>query len=326
MKWNAFELIAPALEKTKQRVFPFNFGEWLKLGVSAAISGNLSGNFNFFNFGGGNHSIDKEKISSNITGAASGLKENSGIIGALIAVLVLFMVAWSYVSSIFQFIFIDNLMEKKTIYRWRKNMAKGTSLFLFNFVVALIIMAGFAVILLPYALAWINGTPIIESVGWIYIAFSIFLAIIFLAIVWIFLLFLNDFVTAFMYAKNTPAYYSWKEVWKIIFKNKIEVFIYWLARIVTGIVVAIIALIIFFLAFIVLLIVAGILFLIGYLIYLLAGGAALLIAIGIALGIVLIIVFAILIIAIIVPLPVFAKYFALLNFEQLTKIKIIKRR
>lgn len=326
MRWNAFELISPALSKTKERIFPFNFKEWFKLGIAATISGNLSGNFNISNFGNIGENWDKENVSSNITGAASRLRENAAPIGGLIAVIFVLFTIWSYISNVFKFIFIESVLEKKTKYNFRKNMSKGTSLFLFNFVITISVLIVLAIIFLPFIKTWLNGDSIIDSLGWGSIILSILLTIIFVGIIGFLLLFVKDFVTAYMYFNNIGAYPSWKQVWKIISKNKVETLVYWVARLTISLVNAIIGLLILFVALVVFLIIGGVIALIGYLIYLVIGAGSLLIGIGIILAIGLIIILILTIITVAMPIAVFTKYFSLLNFEKLTKIKLTKRR
>jgi len=183
---------------------------------------------------------------------------------------------------------------------------------------------GLAIIFYPFITTWLNGNSIIDSLGWSYILLSILLTIILIIIIWFLLLFVNDFVTAYMYVKGTGAYYSWKEIWKIVFKNKLETLVYWAARLVLGIATGIIGLVILFVALLVFLIIGGIIALIGYLIYLAIGAGSLLIGIGIVIGIILLIVLILAVITASMPIAVFVKYFSLLNFEKLTKLKILR--
>ncbi len=51
MKWNAFDLLTPAYKKTKERLFPIKFWEWIKLAFVSLFSYSFSGgsgpNFNY---------------------------------------------------------------------------------------------------------------------------------------------------------------------------------------------------------------------------------------------------------------------------------------
>lgn len=328
MKWNAFELITPAIEKTKKRVLPFSFKEWFKLGIIATLassqkfSGNFSGNFSNFN----NDSLNSMPALS-FEEFKNRAKEYVGrywMIGALVLGFIFILGAiWSYINSVFNFIFIESVLNKQAKFTFRKNNPRGISLFLFSLVFSILNLIVIAAIAYPYVSHFMRGNPILASVGMPYIIFSIIFLVIYFIIIWFLLLFVSDFVTAHMYSKNFSAWFSWRQIWRDIGKNKKETFVYWIARLLISIVMGLIFIFIALLLIIVLLLIAGLLFLLWFVFYSLLGGSTGVIILGIIFLIILVLVFFLAILILAVPFVVFSKYFHLLNFEQLTGIKIL---
>jgi len=356
MKWNAFDFLSPAIEKTKQRLFPFNFKEWFKLMIICTLSGTGGSRFSGGNSLGsgnsfsGNGSGGKSDSFSSITGNAvndgnssiasslggiesqgsisesirAGIKEYWVLGSILFFIGFLFMTFIGYIRSVFAFIFIEALINKESKFTFKKNNPKGISLFVFRFIVTMITLIIIVSLAAPYIYHFIKGNNILEVLGWVYIAFSIIAFIIYIIILWLFFLFFNDFALPYMYANNVPAWFAFKQTWKDIFNNKVEILVYWLARLVCSIGVVVIAGILFILLIIVFVIAGGIIFLIGFLSFKIIGLPILFIAIGILFAIALIIIFGISILMLTLPLNVFYRYFHLFNFENLTSIKLLK--
>jgi MFS family permease len=324
MKWNAFDFVSPAIEKTKKRIFPFRFWEWFKLGIisglavgSRGFSGGSSG------YQGGSSSSSQNISFEQFKSKIREIIQNYWIIGAFI--IILFMILgfiWSYITSVFNFIFIECLVTKNTKFTFSKNSSKGASLFFFRLIFSILTFIVIILLAYPYISNFMKENPIISSVGWGYILFSILALIIYLLIIWFLLLFVYDFVTAFMYVKGTGAAFSWKQVWKVIFNNKKETFIYWAARLVLGIAVGIISVIIGFIVLLIFAFIGLVLFLIGFLLFKIFGGIVFFTILGILAGFILFVTFIVSMMIATLPFSVFTKYFQLLNFEKLTGIKI----
>jgi hypothetical protein len=327
MKWNAFDFITPAIAKTKTRLFPFRFGEWFKLGIMNALE-MRSFSFNFSGFNGG--SSEPAGSSSNMTfeevktKARENISNYWGIGAFFISILFIFGAFLSYIGSVFNFIFLDSIVNKKAQFTFSKNNSKGVSLFLFRVffsVVSFIVLAG---LVTPYLYNFMKGNAIIASVGIAYIIFSILFAILFFILMWFILLFVDDLVIPYMYSKETTAFFSWKKIWGFVKLNKTETLVYWAGRFVASMVIGIAAIIIIFGLVIIFAIVAVLIFLIGLLLFKLFGGLAILLILGAILAVILILTFILVLAMCILPFSVFIKYFQLLNFEKLTKIKILK--
>ncbi|OGJ17360.1 hypothetical protein A3K73_06050 [Candidatus Pacearchaeota archaeon RBG_13_36_9] len=329
MKWNAFNVVSPAIDKTGERIFPFQFGEWLKLTIISCLAAGRRGGFNGGSGGGGGSgSGGSGSGSADLENFKSQVREfirNYWIFGALIfSVIFVIATILSYISSVFTFIFIDSLVEKKARFTFSKNHSKGVSLFLFKFVVTIITLLIIGGLAFPYVYNFMAGNPILSSVGIPYIVFSIIALIVYLILLWIVFLFLYDFAVPYTYAKGTSIKFSLGQIWGKIRENPLEVFVYWLARLVLGIALAIIAVIIAILVFIVFALIGLLIFGIGFLLYKLIGGLLFFIILGVIVGIILLAVFLIAIGMCLLPFTIFSRYFELLNFEQLTGIKLFK--
>jgi len=326
MKWNAFSLTSEAINKTGKRLFPFQFWEWVKLTAISFLASNRGGrSFNSGGGGGGENgggNASLEDIKSQIREFIRAY----WILGALIfSVFFILMTILSYIQSVFTFIFIDSLVGKKSRFTFRKNSKKGFSLFLFKFVITLVTFLVIIALASPYVYHFMAGNPVVSSVGIPYIVASIILLILYFIILWVLFLFLYDFAAPYTYVKGTSVRFSLLQVWREIKKNPVEVLVYWLARLVFSIVVVIISMIIALLLLLIFGLIALLIFGIGYLLYTLLGNLVLWIVLGIILGVILIIVFLFAVGMCVLPFSVFLKYFELLNFEKLTKLKLFKK-
>ncbi len=341
MKWNAFNLVSPAINKTGERIFPFHFWEWFKLTIiSFLAAGRRGGSFNGGSgsggsLGGGGGSGGGGSGGSSGSGASLGELSNQAgdfiknywIFGALIFFIIfVFATIMSYISSVFTFIFIDSLVEKKARFTFSNNHSKGVSLFLFKFVITILTLLIIGGLAFPYVYSLILGTPIIKTVGIPYIIFSILALVAYIIILLVIFLFLYDFAVPYTYVKGTSVRFSLGQIWKNIKESPLEVFVYWLARFVLGIAVAVIAGIIAILVLIVFAIVGLLLFGIGFLLYQLIGGLLFFIILAVIVGIILLMIFLIAVGMCVLPFTVFSRYFELLNFEQLTGFKLFKNQ
>ena len=325
MNWNAFDLIPLTFEKTKKRMLPFNFGEWLKLGFVSALGNSSGSSFNLKGVGNsGSGNLNSSTFDELKNNARDYISSHGFLIGTIVSLFLLFGLVFSYITSVFSFILIDLLVDKKNKFNFTKQASKGYSFFLFRFFWSIISFIVLGLLVSPYIYHFFNGDAIISSVGWPYIIFSIIFLILFICFMSILLIFANDLVLALMYSKDLTAFFSWKQIWKFVFANKKESFIYWLARLVVSICTGIIAVFAFIIAILIALLIGGILFLIGLLFYHIFGALILWIILGIVAALILFIVLIMAFLCMAAPLSAYLKYFQLLNFEKLTGIKILK--
>jgi len=329
MKWNAFSLTSDAINKTGKRLFPFQFWEWFKLTVISFLAANrMRGNIGSGWGSGGGRGSGGGGGSRSLEEAKTQIREfirNYWILGALIfSVFFLIMTIFSYIQSVFTFILIESLVEKKSRFTFSKNSNKGFSLFLFKFVITIITLLVLVGLAFPYVYHFMAGNPVVSSVGISYIAFSIIALIVYLFILWVLFLFLYDFAVPYTYVKGTSVRFSLSQIWREIKKNPGEVFIYWLARLVFTIVVGVIAVLIALLLLLVFALIGASIFGMGFLLYKLIGGLLFFIILGIILGVILFIIFLFAVGMCVLPFAVFLRYFELMNFEKLTKIKLFR--
>jgi len=326
MNWNAFDLIKPAIDRTKKRLFPFKFKEWFKLGIIGALSagGRASGNFSMPNNYGSSDSSSQQSFEE----VKTKMREAIGaywVFGVVfLGIFLIFDLILNYVTSVFSFIFMESVIEKQAKFTFRKNNSKGISLFWFRIVFEFISLIVISALVVPYIYNFMKGNSILDSLGLGYIIFSILFLIIYLLVIWFLQLFVYDFVTAFVYSKNVGFWFGWRQIWKAIGSNKKESFVYWLARLLIGVVVGLIAMAVIIILLLVFVLIGLVIFGIGVLLFYLLGKSAIIIVLGIIIFFILIIVLLLVIMVATVPLGVFNKYFHLLNFEKLTKIKILK--
>ncbi len=330
MKWNPFALISDAIEKTKDRVTPFSWREWLRLTVITTLGGCYrSGNINFSN-SGNRSSMSDEQAKGIMAGFGNSVRDffysNSGFIAIMVGFFTIMLTVISYVKSVFSFIFIESLVSGRSDFTFRRNQSKGLSLFLFNAIVTVVLLGLWLLLASPYIYHFLNANPIIESVGWAYIIFTIVTGIMLSLVMWFWLLFFYDFVVPYMYAKDVPALHALNMTWREIAKSKMEILIYWLSRLVLGIATAVLGGLVFLGILLVFLLAGGFVALLGFLLYKLIGFAPVFQFLAVVFGIIWLIKLIVVTMVATMPLRVFLGYFGLLNFEKLTKIKIFSMK
>jgi hypothetical protein len=324
MRWNAFDLVGKSVKKTQQLLFPIKFRYWMKLGFVSLLSKNsgsfLKGN-NGLNFSVPSSNKDVNSVTGN---AISNLSEKSyiGILGLIMGVGVILALIWSFITSVFTFIFIDALVKKdyKIKKSWKENKGNGASFFGFRIVTALINLAVIGLIFLPLILSIIDVglKEFISTISFsVFLSFmiSIIFAVIWLLLFGIFIGFVLDFALPEMYRQGIGIIGGIKRMWENIKVQKVESLVYLVAKIALGIVVGLISLIA--------LIPVGLVFLILGLIIL----VPLWFISKILMFIFLVPVFLLFIYAfnvVVLPLNVFLKYFSLLVYEKLFRVKLFR--
>ena len=133
MNWNAFDLIKPAIDRTKKRLFPFRFTEWFKLAIIAGLSGSgrASGNFSMPSNSGSSGETSFEEVKTKLRETIG----NYWVIGLVFfGIFLIFDLIINYITSVFSFIFIESVIENRAKFTFRKNNSKGISLFWFRVV------------------------------------------------------------------------------------------------------------------------------------------------------------------------------------------------
>lgn len=287
----AFSGIDDAIEKTKNLLWPFNWGIWLRIAVISLFTGSLSGiNFPF-------SSPTTGSASSNTSQFDIGFTEFPEIIIWLIILFILIAVIYTFISSVFQFVFVKCLSENEFRLKqyFSENIGRGIRLFGFWIILGLVIFAALAVFLLSVFTSASNPLLIIPVIG-------LFLLVILLTC--IIALFTTDFVVPIMLKDDCGVLEGWKRCWKILRVSPSQSIIYLVMKVIISIVAAILLVI----AAIIVILAIGIPFLV----------LALLLEIGVGLSllnIVLLILFLIIVIPVMlmlfVPFNTFLRIYSL---------------
>ena len=91
----------------------------------------------------------------------------------LFFLFVVFGIAVSFFQSIFTFVFVDNLVEKKARFSFYKNYSNGKSLFFVKLSIFLVSLVFALAIFSPYIYSFIIGNPVWESVPSYYFFISV---------------------------------------------------------------------------------------------------------------------------------------------------------
>ncbi len=271
----------------------------------------------------------KTNTTDKITGAATGTMQNTGLwvlVAAGAFLLMILGLVMNYISSVFTFIFLESLDKKKVLIKkgWKKNQMIGWSLFWFRLIYGLGILGVIAVSFGPASLyLWGSGAfadsknHLLLILGLLVISALVFLCLI--TIVAIFGFLVGNFSVTHMYFKKKLMWRSIKETFRKIRKNKVEVMVYFVAKVVLGIVIGLISALIVIIALIPSAIVFGpvalLLFLLGKtMMWSVAGIAIVVIA-----GIILFLIWIYALNVLFLPFSVFGKYFIINNYKAMMK-------
>lgn len=341
MKFNPFHYVEPGIDDMKRLLFPFRFKRWLKLGLISLLSANAGSggggpNFNIpstpiMNGGTPEPAGNLTNITNEITGKATGsVKESLGLLYYLILPLILvfiaFMLVMSWITSVFSFILLEALVTRKVEIRkaWRNQKPLGWSFFLFRIVYGLIVLAVMGLFSLPFVIPILmrGFTAYFENFALINLAWMIPYLLLFMIVMILFGIFYSlvyHFGLVHMYFTKRGIKQSIKDTFKRINKNKLEVFIFLLARIVINIVTGLAGVLVFLALLIPFLIIAAPIGLMVYFIGSSIGWGVLSITIAVVLGIALILLLAYALMVILLPVSTFSRYFSIRNYNVLMK-------
>lgn len=220
MPISAVDVIAPAIQHTKQQLFePFRFWQWTRLAFVGLLAGELGS--------GGNFNVNRLTRSGHPSIGDLWGKIDPAILAGLITVLVIsglvvFLVL-TYISSVMRFILFDSILKKECHIRegWNHRQDPGMKLFLWN--LALMVVTFFAGIILigaPVALAMAAGwfkyprAHIAQLVLGGIVLVGLFL--IFLVAIALVHVLTKDFVVPQMAFEGIGALEAWRRLWPMI--------------------------------------------------------------------------------------------------------------
>jgi len=333
MSWYAIDAVDRAFSRTKKALFePFDFWKWVKFAIIVFFVGGLGSNYggsgtNYqagpSDFGSDFPNIEPGEITDlpsdtswpglNYIESVSPL----AIIAAAVIFFILFILVFSYIASVMEFVFVEALVRNEVHLRsyFRKFMGRGFNLLLIRLVISLIIIVLFVLALLPFIPIFSTESPDLAVPALVGGLFWIFGVIILLALIGAVAgSFLSLAIPLSIY-RETGIISAFRMVYRNFRKSWQELLVYWFIRVALGIGIGIFAFVLFVLLALVLVIV----FLIidGILYFLFSTFASesilLIILIPVVLAELLLIFATLLILS--VPLAVFLKYH-LLSFLE----------
>ncbi|MGQ9729801.1 MAG: DUF7544 domain-containing protein [Candidatus Zipacnadales bacterium] len=262
---SAVEAILPAWQNTKRILFEnFSVRRWLKLALIAFLAGVIggggSGGFNFPGPGGSPGSSQgggpdlQEAWQQILSWCQAHVQEiiiGVAVLGGLGLILALL---WTYISSVFRFIFLESVVTGETAIRasWHRNKGQGFSFFLwrlgFGMVASLVIalVVGLPILFLVIFLS--ATTEHAPSVKVIFGSIGLLLVIVFLILIAGIILGLVraltcDFVLPLMYLNRIGVIEGWSRFWELLWDNKVGFLVYFLMKILITVVLGLVSLI-----------------------------------------------------------------------------------
>lgn len=326
------------MARTKALLFqPFRVRFWLKLAIVAVLSGALVGgcnaNFNS-DFGGSSRSGGSSTDAKDVPGFGKimdALRARPAMWATLatvgIAFLLVVFVIFLFVASVLRFVLLEALLSGECHIRagWRYWKTEGMRLFGWKLLFGLVTTGGmFALIALPLYAAWRKGilgdlrSHLPEFIAG---AAVIFLAVAALAVI-SFLVgtFIHDFVVPVMRYERAGFLAAWRSAWSRLAVAPGSLAVYYLLKLAllmgAGIVVSIVAMIVFVILLLPLLLVGVVAVLLGSLLVVGLGGVGLAIVLTLALlfGLLVALGLAYAQATLTLPITAFMQYYALFYF------------
>ncbi|WP_129113215.1 DUF7544 domain-containing protein [Halegenticoccus tardaugens] len=241
MPWYAFDAVDDALRSTREFLFPFSIGRWLRLAVIV-----------FFLGGGGGGGLNNVSSVANAPpspgpGPTPGGPTPGGpmvpgiggselaIVAAAIAVVAGIALLFGVISSTMRFVFLDALRTDDVRIRgpFRRRFGKGVRLFGFQFGLSLLLGLPFAAVGL---LAW-QGTIDLGALAGIGTAGLAALALVGLALallVALFFQFTVQFVAPVMIATDSGVIEGWRRFWPTLRGEPAQFLVFVVIRFLLG--------------------------------------------------------------------------------------------
>ena len=247
MSWYAIEAIDEAIKDTKELLLPFDLGTWLRLALIVIFTGGGIGFVNPVSFIPPDledveysNSTGSEVVENSSTAADSGQNSVTGMAAesssasstfltalglSLLGAIVLFF----YLSSVFEFIYYQSLLDKDVSIRdnFRKHWLKGLQFFVFETAYLLLIAT-----LIISIIAGFMVNPVLGFLG-------ILLAIPAFIVLSVFTGLVHDFGLLQMIKGEENILSAWRSIWPELRDQWREVAVYLVVRIGIGIAIGI---------------------------------------------------------------------------------------
>jgi hypothetical protein len=225
---SAIDVISPAFERMKRQLFPFRFGQWLRLAIVGFLTGEM---------GGGGNGL---RFLTNIPGSLPSRQQQFQLPGlgargmafviAVSVVIVLGLilaVIFLYINSRMRFVLFDSIINGECRIResWRRRGSPGYSYFIWQLVFGLTALVVLAIVVgVPVLLVFRAGVfqnpgqhiPVLVLGG---------LIVFFLFFVWLIVfgigsVLTKDFVVPQMALENVTAVEGWRRLWPMMTAEK----------------------------------------------------------------------------------------------------------
>jgi hypothetical protein len=225
----AIQAMTPAFERTKRQLFqPFRFSRWWRLALTALLAGEMGGGGNWGNTGNWQAPSHKGKDFFLLAGPSwTDFHDFLPVIVAGAISLLLLMVIFIYISSVFRFILFDSVLTERVHIRegWRRWQEQGGRFFLWQIgFSAVTLTLGGLLLGLPLLYAWRSGlfhNPG-EHLGTLILGGIL---MVFVGIAWLFSaalvgVFTKDFVVPLMALEDLSALEGWRRLLPMLKSEK----------------------------------------------------------------------------------------------------------
>ncbi|WAI00157.1 DUF7544 domain-containing protein [Methanogenium organophilum] len=231
----AFSEISGAVDRTKNLLWPFQWGVWFRIALIALFIGGGG-----FNFPGSSYGDVSD------TGLAPGSlpdlgMDNIGIILIIVGVVLLLALIWMFIGSVLQFVFVDCLTSGRILLTrtFKERSGKGVRLLLFNIGIGLIFLLIIAVLALIFFLPVMDGTPPGDALVIGTVLMFVLLILVLLIPLALIAIFTTDFVVPVMIRDDCGVIAAWRQVIAIFAPEWKQAVVYVLVKFVLGIAAAI---------------------------------------------------------------------------------------
>jgi hypothetical protein len=236
----AIDIISESFNKTKSLFLPVRPGYWIRMGFISMFSmSNYGGSGSTGGTGGGREQLPGFSFSQAVTqfnvSALEFLARYGLFIGIAMIFFYLISLVFTFISSVFSFMFIEGVAKKEIRIKrsFVKNVHSGLSLFYFRFVLGIVSLIVLSLIFAPLLYSFFTNNLVNFNL-WLLIPIIISL-ILYVFLVSIVLFLVYDFVLPIMYFRKLSFGKAWRRFVKFGKLNKLEIFVYWIIKLVLSI-------------------------------------------------------------------------------------------